>query len=271
VQAVLAYAKLIANPHDELSLQKVLSFPKRGFPKDLLDQVPRTEAPILECLRDHCASLGHPWTAPVLDFLAQVDLAIQSARTGGLHGPLTALLIAAGIFDAFEPGSRKRERVDEFLSLFKAEEERNPEADLKAMLGSLALDTQIDDDPEEKPGVRLMTVHAAKGLEFHTVFLPTLDDDVFPSKPNHTDAGIEEERRLFYVALTRAKKRLFLSWPATKVHYRVVRDVVPSRFLREIPDAHWDGPLGKKDKEDKKEFLDNFFASLKDVFVEEDT
>ena len=137
------------------------------------------------------------------------------------------------------------------------------------MLSNLALDTQTDDDPEEKPGVRLMTVHAAKGLEFHTVFLPTLDDDVFPSKPNHTDTGIEEERRLFYVALTRAKKRLFLSWPATKVHYRVTRDVVPSRFIQEIPEAHWDGPLGKKDKEDKKEFLDNFFASLKATFMED--
>jgi len=108
-----------------------------------------------------------------------------------------------------------------------------------------------------------MTVHAAKGLEFHTVFMPNLDDDVFPAKPNHTDTGIEEERRLFYVAMTRAKQRLFLSWPKTKIHYRVVRDVVPSRFVFEIPEDRFDGPLGKRDEAEKTEFLDDFFASLR--------
>jgi hypothetical protein len=157
---------------------------------------------------------------------------------------------------------KKRERIEQFLRLLEKEEARNPEARLSEVLNALALDTAAD-DPEEKPGVRLMTVHAAKGLEFHTVFLPTLDDDVFPSKPNHTDTGMEEERRLFYVAMTRAKKRLFLSWPATKIHYRVVRDVVPSRFVLEIPADHLDGPLGKKDAEEKKAFLDDFFATIR--------
>ena len=274
VQAVLAYAKLIANPADELSLTKVLAFPKRGFPKELLDQAPRSEtAPVLFTLRDYCASLGHPWSAAATELIDQVKAAAEATRSGSFHAALKGLLEAAGVLAAFEEGGRKRGRVTEFLALFEKEEaSRAGEpggADLRSMLGNLALDTQIDDDPEEKAGVRLMTVHASKGLEFHTVFLPTLDDDVFPSKPNHTDTGIEEERRLFYVALTRAKKRLFLSWPATKLYYRVVRDVVPSRFLQEIPEAHWDGPLGKKDKEDKKEFLDNFFASLKATFTED--
>jgi superfamily I DNA/RNA helicase len=159
--------------------------------------------------------------------------------------------------------------VEEFLRLFQKEEIRNPEARLAEVLNALALNTQADDDTDEKPGLRLMTVHAAKGLEFHTVFMPQLDDDAFPAKPNHTDTGIEEERRLFYVAMTRAKKRLFLSWPATKVHYRVTKDVMPSRFIFEIPEDRWDGPLGKKDKEEKKEFLDNFFASLRSTFNDE--
>lgn len=275
VQAVLAYAKLVANTHDELSLSKVLNFPKRGVPKDLLDQVPRSESrSTFDGLRDHCAALGNAWSEQVVGLLGQVQAASEAAPKEGFHRPLKALLETAGVLGAFEEGSRRRRRVDEFLELFHKEEERQARGDgstdLRGMLSNLALDTQMDDDPEEKQGIRLMTVHAAKGLEFHTVFLPTLDDDVFPSKPNHTDAGIEEERRLFYVALTRAKKRLFLSWPATKIHYRVARDVVPSRFLREIPDQHWDGPLGKKDKEDKKEFLDSFFANLKASFTEDD-
>ena len=262
VQAVLAYAKLMANPEDELSLSKVLQFPKRGFPRDLLEKVPRSEAPLAACLRAYCAEREDAWSPKVVELLDQVEAAARDVRAGAFCAPLIAVLASTGVLDSFEAGGRKRGRVDEFLRLFQAEEKRNPEARLAEMLSVLALDTQSGDDPEDKPGVRLMTVHAAKGLEFHTVFLPTLDDDVFPSKPNHTDTGIEEERRLFYVAMTRAKRRLFLSWPATKVHYRVVKDVIPSRFLFEIPETHWDGPLGKKDKEGKREFLDGFFASL---------
>jgi DNA helicase-2/ATP-dependent DNA helicase PcrA len=264
VQAVLAYAKLMANPQDEMSLARVLRFPKRGFPKDLLDLVPRSEeTPVMACIRAHLETLGTPWTKEMLELFDKVDACAAAVKEGGFYGPLKELLDYAKVVEAFEEGSNKRNRVEEFLRLFQREEERNPKARLVEVLNTLALNTQNDDDPEEKPGLRLMTVHAAKGLEFHTVFIPQLDDDVFPAKPNHTDTGIEEERRLFYVAMTRAKKRLFLSWPATKVHYRVVRDVVPSRFIHEIPAERWDGPLGKKDKEEKMEFLNDFFASIR--------
>jgi DNA helicase-2/ATP-dependent DNA helicase PcrA len=264
VQHVLAYAKLLANPHDELSLSKVLAFPKRGWPKDLLDVMPRgEEMPALDCLKRHCDTLGQAWTVGVLELIAKIESCIAATRPGGFYAPLSDLLVYAQVVEAFEPESPKRGRVEEFLRLFQREEERNPQSRLSEVLNALALDTTSDQDPEDKPGVRLMTVHAAKGLEFHTVFLPNLDDDSFPAKPNQTDTGIEEERRLFYVAMTRAKHRLFLSWPKTKVHYRVVRDVVPSRFIFEIPEDRFDGPLGKKNEVEKAVFLDDFFSSLR--------
>ncbi|MDB5049252.1 MAG: helicase [Fibrobacteres bacterium] len=270
VQTVLAYAKLMANPQDELSLAKVLQFPKRGFPKDLLDLVPRSEdVPVQVSIRAHCETLGTPWTRELLELLDKVDASAAAVKAGAFYAPLSDLLVYAKVVEAFEEGSPKRNRVEEFLRLFQREEVRNPDARLVEVLNALALNTQSDDDHDEKPGLRLMTVHAAKGLEFHTVFMPQLDDDAFPAKPNHTDTGIEEERRLFYVAMTRAKTRLFLSWPATKVHYRVTKDVIPSRFIFEIPPDRWDGPLGKKDKEEKKEFLDSFFASLRTSFNDE--
>ncbi|HKP95945.1 MAG TPA: UvrD-helicase domain-containing protein [Fibrobacteria bacterium] len=270
VQTVLAYAKLMANPQDEMSLARVLRFPNRGFPKDLLDLVPRPEEmPVQACIRAHCETLGTPWTRELLALLDKVDACAAAVKAGGFYAPLSDLLAYAKVVEAFEEGSHKRNRVEEFLRLFRNEETRNPDARLVEVLNALALSTQSDDDWEDRPGLRLMTVHAAKGLEFHTVFLPQLDDDSFPAKPNHTDTGIEEERRLFYVAMTRAKKRLFLSWPATKIHYRVTKDVIPSRFIFEIPPDRWDGPLGKKDKEEKKEFLDNFFASLRSSFDDE--
>jgi DNA helicase-2/ATP-dependent DNA helicase PcrA len=267
VQHVLAYAKLMANPHDELSLARVLAFPKRGWPKDILDTMPRgEELTVLECLRRHCDTIGQPWTADVLELIARLESCAAAVRQGQFYAPLSDLLAYAKVVEAFEEGSHKRRRVEEFLRLFKREEERNPDARLPEVLNALALDTAEDDDPDEKPGVRLMTAHASKGLEFHTVFIPNLDDDVFPAKPNHTDTGIEEERRLFYVAMTRARHRLFLSWPKTKVHYRVVRDVVPSRYVFEIPEDRFDGPLGKKSEEEKTEFLNDFFASIRANF-----
>ncbi len=269
VQAVLAYAKLMANPQDELSLSKILYFPKRGIPKDLLNLMPRSEEPVLHALRNHCKSLGHPWTESLLALIDAIERHAEQALAATFYTPFAALLSYAEVVECFAEGSRKRENVEEFLRLFQDYERRNPQARLAEVLGALALGTSMEEDLEEKPGVRLMTVHAAKGLEFHTVFMPQLDDDTFPSKPNQTDTGIEEERRLFYVAMTRAKRRLFLSWPATKVHYRVVRDVVPSRFIFEIPEDRWDGPLGKKGKEERKEFLDNFFTALRGNFSDQ--
>jgi DNA helicase-2/ATP-dependent DNA helicase PcrA len=270
VQHVLAYAKLMANNQDEMSLARVLNFPKRGWPKDVLDIMPRgDEEPVLASLKRHCETVGQSWTGPVLELIAKLEACSAASRTGAFYAPLSDLLVYAQVVEAFEEGSPKRNRVEEFLRLFRRHEEKNPDARLAEVLNALALDTSADEDTDEKPGLRLMTVHAAKGLEFHTVFMPNLDDDAFPAKPNHTDTGIEEERRLFYVAMTRAKQRLFLSWPATKVHYRVVKDVMPSRFIFEIPEDRWDGPLGKKDKEEKKEFLDDFFASLRANFNED--
>lgn len=267
VQHVLAYAKLMANPQDELSLARVLAFPKRGFPKDVLDTMPRgEELTVLECLKIHCGNIGQAWTADVLELIAKLESFAAAVRQGQFYAPLSDLLAYAKVVEAFEEGSHKRKRVEEFLRLFKREEERNPEARLPEVLNALALDTSADDDIDEKPGVRLMTAHASKGLEFHTVLIPNLDDDVFPAKPNHTDTGIEEERRLFYVAMTRARHRLFLSWPKTKVHYRVVRDVMPSRFVFEIPEDRFDGPLGKKSEAEKTEFLNDFFASIRANF-----
>jgi DNA helicase-2/ATP-dependent DNA helicase PcrA len=267
VQHALAYAKLMANPHDEMSLARVLAFPKRGWPKDILDIMPRgEELAVLDCLKRHCDTIGQPWTKDVLELLAKLESCAAEVRQGAFYAPLSDLLAYAKVVEAFEEGSHKRRRVEEFLRLFKREEERNPDARLPEVLNALALDTSSDEDPDEKPGVRLMTAHASKGLEFHTVFIPNLDDDVFPAKPNHTDTGIEEERRLFYVAMTRARHRLFLSWPKTKIHYRVVRDVMPSRFVFEIPEDRFDGPLGKKSEEDKVEFLNDFFASIRANF-----
>jgi DNA helicase II / ATP-dependent DNA helicase PcrA len=273
VETVLAYAKAMVDPNDELALSRVLAHPKRGIPKDALRKIPRSDdehGPSLQDgLKAYCESQGPAWSDAAMATLAALSRARSAQAPGDFVAPLRALLDEIQVLSAFEEGGRKRERIEEFLRLFTAREKRHAEDALTDHLGALALETQFEDDEEYRPGVRLMTVHAAKGLEWDTVFLPTLDDDVFPSKPNHTDTGIAEERRLFYVALTRARRRLYLSWPKTKVHYRVIKDVVPSRFLYDIPEACWDGPLGQKQQEDKQAFLTDFFANISNLFGDE--
>ncbi len=261
VQAVLAYAKVLYNPHDELSLSKVLVFPKRGFPKNTLADMTRSEEPVLDNLLVYAESLGRAWCAPLIELLKKIKSKAHELSAGNFYSVLESLLQETGVLSAFVEGEKKSANVQSFLRLLRAEEERRPEASLGAMLNTLALETKFEEDGE-KQAVRLMTVHAAKGLEYEIVFLPNMDDDIFPSKQNHTDNGIEEERRLFYVAMTRAKRRLYFSWPTQKFYYRVVREVIPSRFLYEIPEEFWDGPLGKKDLEEKKAFIEDFFSGI---------
>lgn len=263
VQAVLAYAKAMHNPFDELALKKVLRFPARGFPKDLLDRIARGEESTLESLLRHCGDSGEPWAPEALRVLGALKDRAEEAKGKPFAPSFEALLRETGVLDTFAEGERKRRNVEQFLELLKEEEAYNPGARFAELLGFLALETQFSSDREDRPAVKLMTVHAAKGLEFDTVYLPQLDDDIFPSRNNQTHTGIEEERRLFYVALTRAKRRLVLSFSRTKLRYRVNRDVTPSRFLHEIPAEYLDGPLGRKAEENKQVFLTDFFAQIR--------
>ncbi len=269
VRMVIAYAKVVVNPNDELSLGKVLGFPKRGIPRGLLEKASRREhLSAVEALLAYCREDGGVLTRPAEEFLEALLEASRRCRPGAFSAPLRALLEKVGVISAFAENEKKSRNLERFLELFGEREKRAPQESLADILHFLALDTQFGEKEEEKPGVRLMTVHAAKGLEFHTVFLPRLDDDVFPSKKNHTDVGIEEERRLFYVALTRARKRLCLSWPATKVRHRAAREVIPSRFVHEIPEDCWDGPLGKKNLEEKQAYLSDFFTDIQSYLSE---
>ena len=111
---------------------------------------------------------------------------------------------------------------------------------------ALAASDDEEDDASQQRGVTLMTLHKSKGLEFPVVFLAGLDRDVIPSPRAIEEGGIEEERRLFYVGMTRAKKKLYLTYPATKVYYGKQRPVIPCPFLHEIPEQFLDGRIGER-------------------------
>ena len=155
------------------------------------------------------------------------------------------IIIQAGIStdlysDMSEEGKTRQENLEELvnaLSTFKQDkiEEGDDHISLVDYLSEVSLMSDIDaTDDEQKEAVKLMTVHSAKGLEFHTVFIVGLEEDLFPSKRTNTQKEIEEERRLFYVAITRAEKYCFISYAKARYRYGNMEFAVPSRFIHEI-------------------------------------
>jgi DNA helicase-2/ATP-dependent DNA helicase PcrA len=133
---------------------------------------------------------------------------------------------------------------------------------------SLLKNDEAEDDENSKKGVKVMTLHKAKGLEFPVAFLCNLDDSTIPSPRAIAEGGIEEERRLFYVGMTRAQKRLILTYPATKQFRKKNMQVTPCRFIREIPPEFLDTEFIKRHDERKEEYVSDFFENMRKQFAE---
>ena len=162
---------------------------------------------------------------------------------------------------------RRRENIEEFIHGIETFEHKykRKKPTLSGYLHEIALVTSEDeDDDRNRKSSRtvLMTLHKSKGLEFPVVFLAGLDRDYIPSPRAVEEGNIDEERRLFYVGMTRARRRLYLTYPGTKVSYGKVRQVIPSPFLHEIPEEFLDGKIGEKQDEEKQLFMDDFFKQM---------
>lgn len=268
VQGVFAYAKVLDNPNDELAWMRLLKFPDRGWPKNILEKMERGNESTLESLLDYLNMRGDSWSEDARKLVYTIQQKREELHHKSFYICFISLLQELKILEALEGQERKKQNVEEVLELFREECEDNPQTSLSNILNTLAYDNQLSTN-DDKPTVKLMTIHASKGLEWDTVFLPCLDDDHFPAKKSETHEGIEEERRLFYVALTRAKRKLHLSWPATKIRYHQSLDVNPSCFVREIPEEYMDSPIGEKREKERKVFLGDIFADFQSKFGQE--
>jgi DNA helicase II / ATP-dependent DNA helicase PcrA len=161
----------------------------------------------------------------------------------------------------------RKEIAEELLRGLETYQHKNArrKPSLAGFLQELTMEKTDEDEQREGANlVQLMTIHKAKGLEFGCVFVCGLDDAIVPSPRSVEEGNIEEERRLFYVAMTRAKKLLILTYPHTRVFRNKEIKVTPSRFLREIPEEFLESPLGKREDEDKAQFMDDFFKQMKE-------
>ena len=246
VKDALAYLRLVTNPADDLAFRRALSVPPRGIGRATLARLEElasaARAPLLATATRAAAEFGGRAGRALGEFGRVVgQLASVVAAPGPLGERVAAVIDGAGLREALrrEATAEAESRLENLDELVVAAEEfaARPEGgDLGAFLDSVALIADVDELQEARTVVTLMTLHSAKGLEFPVVFLTGLEEGVFPhGRALDDEEGIEEERRLAYVGLTRAKERLFLSYAAERRlgGYAGVRE--PSRFLLEMP------------------------------------
>ena len=250
IKDVLAYLRLIVNPSDDVALTRILNVPARGIGKksleDLQELARGTGVSLIEAIRQAVAG---EWSTlrPALrvklgEFLDVIDGASARARTTTV-AQLTEEILETVAYEEYLEREAERdsvarwENVTELLAAMQefAEADDREDATVASFLQEVALVTDIDDWEENAPRVTLMTLHNAKGLEFPVVFITGVEEGLFPhSNSAHEPAGLEEERRLLYVGITRARERVTLLHAGSRRQYGGFNLCTPSRFLDEI-------------------------------------
>ena len=294
IKDILAYLRLVVNPNDEESLKRIINYPPRGIGQTTVDKLvvasKNHNLPLFETL-DRARELGVPINSGTLEKLMNFATLIkrfQIENESFNAFEITNLITKkVGIVqelkkDATPEGIARIENIEELLNGIRDFTEGQLEivdssGNLAEFLQDVALATDLDKDEDPNiDRVALMTIHLAKGLEFPYVFIVGLEEDLFPSAMSlNTRSELEEERRLFYVAMTRAKERVFLSYTLSRYRWGKLIDSEPSRFIEEIDSQYVDHI---KPKDDyifkpliKSSIFDNPLEVKKDFKVKERT
>jgi len=245
IRDALAYLRLIAQPADDLAFERIFNTPKRGLGDKTLEKLHR-----------HARSRGMPLAAAALEIVDTDELPARArntvltlmrdfARWRDAAGTMSPAELARTVLDESgytaalqaERSAEAAGRLENLSELARAMEDYDTLGDFLEHV-SLVMDNDAADDAEK---VTIMTIHAAKGLEFDNVFLPGWEEGVFPSQRALDEGGLaslEEERRLAYVAITRARRRCTIVHAANRRIYGQWTSSIPSRFIAELPDAH---------------------------------
>jgi DNA helicase-2/ATP-dependent DNA helicase PcrA len=239
IKDALAYLKAVANPADEVAVKRVLNAPKRGVGDSTVEKVDNWAAvhavTFMEALRrsDEAGVSGRA-VKGIAEFLSIIDAATEVLSQG--PGPvLESVLARSGYVDELqaEHSIEAESRLENLAELVGSAREVTS---VDVFLEQVGLVADADQIPDDDSFVVLMTLHSAKGLEFPAVFLVGLEDGIFPHLRSLTEpAELEEERRLAYVGITRARERLYLSHAWSRTIYGTTQYNPPSRFLDEIP------------------------------------
>jgi len=248
IKDVIAYLRLLYNPFDDLSLMRIINVPKRSIGTTTVQKLQEYGRETNNSLFMTLTQLANIPTIKgktkekLEEFAVLIFGLVSSMNEMSILDLLEAILDRTGYLKVLEestdPQDQARvENIGELLSLAKEFMDANPEGTVEGYLEHIALVSDVDNFEAEPSKVTLMTLHAAKGLEFPIVFLAGLEEGLFPhSRTLMNPEEIEEERRLCYVGITRAEKELYLSNATTRTVFGRTSSYIPSRFLKEIPE-----------------------------------
>lgn len=248
IKDILSYLKAISNPNDEVSLERIINVPKRGIGdstlvqiKDYADRNNMAMYEVMESL-DDLKDLSLRSHKSVKKFANLMILLRQRSKNVGIRELVEDLIFESQYGEELEKektveARTRLENIQEFVSVAAQYELENPEADLAEFLNTLSLVTDRSEEKDLSNAVTLMTIHGAKGLEFPIVFVVGLEERLFPTgRAFDNEEDMEEERRLMYVAITRAEQELYLSSAKTRTLYGNVNRSLRSRFIEELGD-----------------------------------
>jgi DNA helicase-2/ATP-dependent DNA helicase PcrA len=251
IKNALAYMRLLNNRHDDAAIERVINVPVRGIGSKTIDTM-------REYARDHGCSMWHAGSSLVVnkllpnraatclaDFYDLIEKLDRDCQELELADIADHVITVSGLIDHHrkekgEKGQARVENLEELVSackVFEPSEESEEERSLLAeFLDTAALDAGEAQADEFEDSVQLMTLHSAKGLEFNTVFLVGVEEGLFPHKMSISEPGrLEEERRLCYVGITRAMRKLFITMAESRRMHGTENYNTPSRFIKEIP------------------------------------
>ena len=248
IKDIIAYLNVINNPYDDLRLKRIINEPKRSIGQTTVEKASAISAQTGNSLydifknSDEYADLSRS-CSKLKEFISVIESLRELSVDASLHELLEAVLDKTGYRKALElAGEEEADRLDnlrELASSVLQYEVENDEPTLSGFLEDIALITDLDNFDTQSDTVIMMTIHSAKGLEFNNVYIVGMEEGIFPGNQSiySGESEIEEERRLAYVALTRAKKKLNISVAYTRMLFGMTNRNLASRFLREIPES----------------------------------
>lgn len=271
IKDLLAYFRLAINPHDEEALKRIINYPARGIGQTSIDKIIAAAADndvslftVLENLKDFDPGINAGTSSKINDFVAMVRsfgvmVSAKNAFETGNHIATSSGILHDLYNDKTPEGVSRYENLQELINALKefsesSSETENPQTNtLDLFMQDIALLTDADketDDPLEKNRVSLMTIHSAKGLEFPYVYVVGLEENLFPSQMAlNSREELEEERRLFYVALTRAETKVTLSYAVSRYKWGNQIFCEPSRFIEELDEQHLEMPAAPANRQ----------------------
>ena len=235
IKNLICYLRLIVNPHDDVSLRRVINVPKRGigdkYISDLEEKSLKLNISMFDAIDDN---KGTQFKNIILKLqkdsenLSLTELVDKVLNETGMKEELMQ--------DESLENELRLDNLNEFKSITASFEGRTGDISISDFLEEISLVADIEEHKVSDDAITLMTLHSAKGLEFKVVFIVGMEDGIFPHQNSFTETGgLEEERRLCYVGITRAKEKLYLSNARKRMLYGKENLTIPSRFLKEIP------------------------------------